>query len=179
MNRALTLLCAALLSLGACKDGGTPTIPKEKADLIVHLSAAPSAPTMQTGADGQTLVTCTFTIQALATGDLRARADWTGGWVRLFTSFDTQPIYSRSLEGSDLTEVFGGPFSPLLDGAALLTPPASEPYLLEMDVSYRVQNTDARRTASVRSSCGLPAPNPAIRAPALPAAPLPAMRLRR
>lgn len=179
MNRALTLLCAALLSLGACKDGGTPTVPKEKADLIVHLSAAGSEPTMQAGEDGQTLVTCTFTIQALATGDLRARADWTGGRVRLFTSFDTQPIYSRSFEGHQLTDVFGGPFSPLLDGVALLTTTASEPFLLEMDVSYRVQNTDARRTASARSSCGLPAPNPAIRAPSPPAAPLPVMRLRR
>ncbi|WP_420129432.1 hypothetical protein [Longimicrobium sp.] len=158
MNRVLPLLCAALLGVGACKDGGTPTVPKENADLVVHLSVGASPATVETGPQAQQLISCTFTLFALASGDLAARADWTGGMVRMFTGFDTQAVDSMSLSSSDLTEVFGGPFSPLLDGVALLEATASAPFSIVAEVSYRVQNTDARRVATSAPATCAPSP---------------------
>lgn len=161
MNRALTSLCAALLALGACKDGGTPTTSAEEADLVVHLSATVPEPTMQTGPQGQPLLLCIFTIQALATGDMAARAEWTGGMVRYYVGGSTQPVSSMQLHPLDLGDVFGEIFSPTLSAAAVLSVTSSTPFSMEIDVSYRVQNNNTHRTATARSSCGLPPAAPA------------------
>jgi hypothetical protein len=157
MNRALLFLCGTLLTLGACDDNGGTLAPPPPADLVVHLSAAPAQVTVQPGAGGGIVLTCTYTIIALATGDAAARAEWTGGMVRYYAGFSTEPVSSGVLSASQLTEVFGGPFSPNLNGTAQMTVVANTAFTLEMEVSYRVQNNDARRTATTRSTCSPPA----------------------
>jgi hypothetical protein len=171
MNRALPLLCAALLALGACEDNGGTLAPPPPADLVVHLSAAPTQVTVQPGPDGQPLLNCTFTVIALATGDMAARADWTGGMIRYYVEGNAQPVNSTPLSGFQVQDVFGGPFSPTLSGTAVLTVVANTPFSMQMDVSYRVQNNDAHRTATTSSRCDPPAATLAARAPTLPASP--------
>ncbi|HYR12295.1 MAG TPA: hypothetical protein VEQ60_31195 [Longimicrobium sp.] len=165
MNRALPLLCAALFSLSACEDNGGTLAPPPPADLVVHLSAAPSQVFMQPGPQGQPLLNCTFTIIAIATGDMAARADWTGGNVRFFVDGNAQPVSSMVLSGFQLKDLFGGPFSPTLSGAAQLSVTANTAFSMEMDVSYRVQNNDTHRTATTRTRCDPPTANLTGRTP--------------